>query len=431
MNTLADRVPENNKHVVVNEISQKQIGGESTFQFADNRTEAVTSRMLQKMAIKSPLSKHASQLKAIANSNIEKPIQKRAPDEEELLQGKFNTIQKKELEEEELLQGKFDPVQLIEEEELLQGKFETVQMAEEEEELLQGKFEPVQKLSLEEEEPIQGKFITLQKKEIEEEELLQGKFEPIQKVENNTGLPDNLKSGIENLSGYSMDDVKVNYNSDKPAQLNAHAYAQGTDIHLASGQEKHLPHEAWHVVQQKQGRVKPTMQMKGKVKVNDDVGLEKEADVMGAKAIKDRTVLTQRKEYDNRLATKPSRVLQVVSLLNGIAQRNLKVKGSADGDKIEGGINKIRIEVTQVIARNKPEEMVSDIGKLETSIASRKAEQSTFKDTNSEKYKSHAARILQEEAQLRRLQVARDLELASRPTKKQRPKADANGWTTV
>ena len=107
----------------------------------------------------------------------------------------------------------------------------------------------------------------------------------LQKKANNTGLPDNLKSGIENLSGHAMDDVKVHYNSDKPAQLNAHAYAQGSDIHIASGQEKHLPHEAWHVVQQKQGRVKPTMQMKGKVNVNDDAGLEKEADVMGAKAM--------------------------------------------------------------------------------------------------------------------------------------------------
>lgn len=106
----------------------------------------------------------------------------------------------------------------------------------------------------------------------------------LQRKENNTGLPDNLKSGIENLSGHSMDDVKVHYNSDKPAKLNALAYAQGSDIHLASGQEKHLPHEAWHVVQQKQGRVKPTLQMKGKVNVNDDKGLESEADVMGAKA---------------------------------------------------------------------------------------------------------------------------------------------------
>lgn len=110
--------------------------------------------------------------------------------------------------------------------------------------------------------------------------------QPIQQKANTTGLPDNLKSGIENLSGYSMDDVKVHYNSNKPAQLQAHAYAQGTDIHLASGQERHLPHEAWHVVQQKQGRVQPTMQMRGKVNINDDSGLEKEADVMGNKALK-------------------------------------------------------------------------------------------------------------------------------------------------
>jgi hypothetical protein len=108
---------------------------------------------------------------------------------------------------------------------------------------------------------------------------------PVQRKENNTGLPDNLKSGIENLSGHSMDNVKVHYNSDKPSQLKAHAYAQGTNIHLAAGQEKHLPHEAWHVVQQKQGRVKPTMQMKGKINVNDDSALEKEADVMGEKAM--------------------------------------------------------------------------------------------------------------------------------------------------
>jgi hypothetical protein len=102
---------------------------------------------------------------------------------------------------------------------------------------------------------------------------------------NNTGLPDQLKSGIENLSGMSMDDVKVQYNSAEPAALNALAYAQGSDIHVGPGEEEHLPHEAWHVVQQAQGRVKPTTQLKGNVKINDDSGLEAEADVMGAKAL--------------------------------------------------------------------------------------------------------------------------------------------------
>jgi Domain of unknown function (DUF4157) len=102
---------------------------------------------------------------------------------------------------------------------------------------------------------------------------------------NNTGLPDQLKSGVESLSGMSMDHVKVHYNSDKPAQLQAHAYAQGSEIHVAPGQERHLPHEAWHVVQQAQGRVKPTLQMNGGANVNDDVGLESEADLMGERAL--------------------------------------------------------------------------------------------------------------------------------------------------
>ncbi len=119
--------------------------------------------------------------------------------------------------------------------------------------------------------------------------------QPIQKKKNNTGLPDALKSGMESLSGHSMDDVKVHYNSPKPAQLNAHAYAQGTNIHLASGQEKHLPHEAWHVVQQKQGRVQPTKTVAG-AKINDNASLEKEADVMGAKALqrREKTMLTKK-----------------------------------------------------------------------------------------------------------------------------------------
>ncbi len=172
-------------------------------------------------------------------------------------------------EEEELMQGKFDTAQLMEEEEMVQGKFKTTQLMEEEEPM-QGKFQAAQLAGMEEEEPVQGKFDTVQAKP--------------EKAPNNTGMPDNLKSGIESLSGYNMDDVKVHYNSSRPAQLNAHAYAQGSDIHVASGQEKHLAHEAWHVVQQKQGRVQPTTSVDGKP-VNDNPGLEKEADVMGGKAL--------------------------------------------------------------------------------------------------------------------------------------------------
>ena len=109
---------------------------------------------------------------------------------------------------------------------------------------------------------------------------------------NNTGMPDNLKSGIESLSGFSMDDVRVHYNSSKPATVQALAYTQGTDIHVAPGQEKHLPHEAWHVAQQMAGRVSPTTNING-MPVNDNAGLEHEADVMGDMAIQKNTKFLQ------------------------------------------------------------------------------------------------------------------------------------------
>lgn len=171
----------------------------------------------------------------------------------------------------EKLQMKTDPIQKaggLEEELPAQGVFQRAGGLEEELPA-QGVFQKAG--GLEEELPAQGMF--------------QMKKDLIQKKPNNTGMPDSLKSGIENLSGMDMSDVKVHYNSSQPAQLNALAYAQGNDIHIGAGQEKHLPHEAWHVVQQRQGRVQPTMQMKEGVPVNDDPGLEHEADVMGAKAL--------------------------------------------------------------------------------------------------------------------------------------------------
>ena len=122
---------------------------------------------------------------------------------------------------------------------------------------------------------------------------------------NNTGMPDNLKSGIESLSGFSMDDVRVHYNSSKPATVQALAYTQGTDIHVAPGQEKCLPHEAWHVAQQMAGRVSPTTNING-MPVNDNAALEHEADVMGEKAV------AQRKEKNGELVK--------VSSLNSCSQ---------------------------------------------------------------------------------------------------------------
>jgi hypothetical protein len=102
---------------------------------------------------------------------------------------------------------------------------------------------------------------------------------------NRSGLPDGLKTGVEALSGIPMDDVRVHRNSQEPAKLGALAFAKGSEVHLAPGQDEHLPHEAWHVVQQKQGRVAATGVAGGQA-VNDDAALEREADRMGAAAVR-------------------------------------------------------------------------------------------------------------------------------------------------
>jgi hypothetical protein len=147
---------------------------------------------------------------------------------------------------------------------------------------------------------------------------------------NQTGLPDRLKVGIESLSGISLDDVKVHYNSSKPAQLNALAFAQGSNIHVAPGQEQHLPHEAWHLVQQAQGRVKPTMQMKNGVPINCDKRLEREADIMGAKALTNTARLIG--ERTNPLFNRAALPLQAKSLsTKNVAQLWHRVKGQ-DGE---------------------------------------------------------------------------------------------------
>jgi len=253
--------------------------------------ESGLNRPAQLMAGPGFEAEEAVQMVPLAVDGEEAPAQMMEMDEEE------ESIQMMEMDEED---ESLQMMEMDEEEESIQmmemdEEDESIQMMEmdEEDESIQmmemdEEDESIQMMEMDEEDE------SIQMMEMDEEDesiQMKSDSDPVQREEapapkpNNTGLPDNLKNGIEQLGGYSMDDVQVHYNSDKPAQLHAHAYAQGTDIHVGPGQEKHLPHEAWHVVQQKQGRVRPTMQMKGGVDVNDDAGLENEADVMGGKAL--------------------------------------------------------------------------------------------------------------------------------------------------
>lgn len=101
------------------------------------------------------------------------------------------------------------------------------------------------------------------------------KEKPVQ--ENHTGIPDKLLQRAEQKSGISLRDVRVHYNSPEPEGIQAYAYTRGNEVFIGPGQERHLPHELGHVVQQKQGRVLANTSVNG-MPLNDEAALEKEAD---------------------------------------------------------------------------------------------------------------------------------------------------------
>lgn len=97
-------------------------------------------------------------------------------------------------------------------------------------------------------------------------------------------LPGRLQQAMECLAGYALSDVRVYRESPWPSRIGARAFVLGSDIHLAPGAEDALEHELWHVVQQKQGRVRANRILDlgelrlGGAGLNDDEALEREAD---------------------------------------------------------------------------------------------------------------------------------------------------------
>lgn len=149
--------------------------------------------------------------------------------------------------------------------------------------------EALQRSPEDEEELLQGKFVA--QRDLDEDELLQGKFPVQRQAENQTGIPDDVRQRMETSFGTDFSSVRVHPDSSQAPDVGALAYTQGMDIHFAPGQFKPdtsagqqlLGHELTHVIQQSEGRVQPTTEIGG-MAVNDDVSLEQEADVLGAKA---------------------------------------------------------------------------------------------------------------------------------------------------
>lgn len=147
----------------------------------------------------------------------------------------------------------------------------------------------------------QGAF-SLQRRLKDDEEPVQGTFTDfslarsivtapnprgsIQRWNNTTGMPDDVKAQMETALRSDFSDVRIHPSSSSASAVQALAYTQGNHIHFAPGQFKPntesgkrlLGHELTHVLQQRAGRVRPTTEVGG-LPVNDDPGLEQEADV--------------------------------------------------------------------------------------------------------------------------------------------------------
>jgi hypothetical protein len=63
-------------------------------------------------------------------------------------------------------------------------------------------------------------------------------------------VPDEL---VERLMQADLDQVRPRAEPARSLARAAQAYSQGSPIHVGPGAEYHLPHEAWHVIQQRQG----------------------------------------------------------------------------------------------------------------------------------------------------------------------------------
>ena len=148
-------------------------------------------------------------------------------------------------------------------------------------------------------------------------------------------LPGDVRAKMEHAFDFDFSAVRIHEGAQAGA-VQALAYAQGTDIYMAPGQyaphdpkgQELLGHELAHVVQQASGRVSATTQAKG-AELNDDPGLEREADLMGARAARG-----ERADGGSaRRAREPSR-LAAFTLPAGISRKVIQRQKGIDNAEV-------------------------------------------------------------------------------------------------
>ncbi len=146
---------------------------------------------------------------------------------------------------------------------------------------------------------------------------------PFQLKSSPSGMPEDTLNKMSGAFGQDFSDVNIHSDSQSAVDSGALAYTQGQDIHFAPGQydpksdsgQELLGHELTHVVQQGQGRVQANNQVNG-MPLNDDKGLEKEADEMGEKVAQHKGALLPPPEQNNNMSG------------SNTVQRSSAIKGS-------------------------------------------------------------------------------------------------------
>jgi len=141
-----------------------------------------------------------------------------------------------------------------------------------------------------------------------------------------THLPSHVQAKMESSFGTDFSGVNIHANSGQATNIGALAYTQGNDVHFAPGQfnpdsqkgQELIGHELTHVVQQRQGRVRPDAEQYKSLNINSDTSLEKEADVMGTKAAQGESV--QFKTNNSKVSNKIPSASSIQKVDNPTAQ---------------------------------------------------------------------------------------------------------------
>jgi len=169
-------------------------------------------------------------------------------------------------------------------------------------------------------------------------------------------MPEAVQQKMEAAFGTGFSDVRIHEGA-QAAAINAIAYTQANHIHFQPGEynptspkgQALLGHELAHVLQQRQGRVKRTMQAEG-LPINDENALEQEAELAAQRVTQNQAIGSSHAQP----ATSPTQI--------GVAQRyktddkkekNKFIKGATESESVFRARMATEMQTLQQTVKNK------------------------------------------------------------------------------